>query len=93
MDLVTVWTLHNDPQNLKIHITGSKLSKVGGMTHQNLCEKGTKPIEKVLDQSVIPADMEFVQNFTPPDFQAKTFTPSISPNFTSFSKKKNTKNE
>ena len=25
--------------------------------------------------------MRFVQNFTPPDFQAKTFTPSISPNF------------
>ena len=32
------------------------------------------------------ADMEFVQNFTPPDFQAKNFTPSISPNFNSFSK-------
>ena len=32
--------------------------------------------------------MEFVQNFTPPDFQAKNFTPSISPNFNSFSKKK-----
>ena len=33
--------------------------------------------------------MESVQNFTPPDFQAKNFTPSISPNFNSFSKKKN----
>ena len=33
-------------------------------------------------------DMEFVQNFTPPDFQAKNFTPSISPNFNSFSGKK-----
>ena len=32
--------------------------------------------------------MEFVQNFTPPDFQAKKFTPSISPNFNSFSMKK-----
>ena len=32
--------------------------------------------------------MEFVQNFTPPDFQATNFTPSISPNFNSFSKKK-----
>ena len=32
--------------------------------------------------------MEFVQNFTPPDFQAKNFTPSISPNFNSFTKKK-----
>ena len=36
------------------------------------------------------ADMEFVQKFTPPDFQAKSFTPSISPNFNSFSDK-NTK--
>ena len=35
--------------------------------------------------------MEFVQKFTPPDFQAKNFTPSISPNFNSFSGK-NTKN-
>ena len=34
-----------------------------------------------------PLDMRFVQNFTPPDFQAKTFTPSISPNFNSFSDK------
>ena len=38
------------------------------------------------------ADMDFVQKFTPSDFQAKNFTPSISPNFNSFSKK-NTKNE
>ena len=37
-----------------------------------------------------PADMRFVQNFTLPDLQAKTFTPSISPNFNSFSDK-NTK--
>ena len=36
--------------------------------------------------------MEFVQNFTPADFQAKNFTPSISPYFNSFSKKKQ-KNE
>ena len=34
--------------------------------------------------------MEFVKNFTPHDFQAKNFTPSISPNFDSFSDK-NTK--
>ena len=33
-------------------------------------------------------DMKFVQNFTPPDFQVKNFTPPISPNFNSFSKKK-----
>ena len=39
----------------------------------------------------LKADMEFVQNFTPPDFQAKNFTPSISPNFNSFSKKKHKK--
>ena len=36
----------------------------------------------------IITDMEFVQNFTPPDFQTKNFTPPISPNFNSFSKKK-----
>ena len=29
--------------------------------------------------------MRFVRNFTPPDFQANTFAPSISPNFNSFS--------
>ena len=34
--------------------------------------------------------MIFVKKFTPPDFQAKNFTPSISPNFNSFSDK-NTK--
>ena len=37
------------------------------------------------------ADMEFVQKFTPPDFQAKNFTPSISPNFNSFSGEKTQK--
>ena len=37
-------------------------------------------------------DMRFVRNFTPPDFQAKTFTLSISPNFNSFSDT-NTKSE
>ena len=35
--------------------------------------------------------MEFVQKFTPLDFQVKNFTPSISPNFKSFSKKKHKK--
>ena len=35
--------------------------------------------------------MEFVQSFTPLDFQAKNFTPSISPNFDSFSKEKTQK--
>ena len=33
------------------------------------------------------ADMEFVKNFTLPDFQAKNFTLSISPNFNNFSDK------
>ena len=45
-------------------------------------------------QILIPTDdtdMEFVENFTPPDFQAKNFTPSISPNFNSFSGKKRQK--
>ena len=37
------------------------------------------------------ADMEFVKNFAPSDFQAKNFTPSISSNFNSFSKKKHKK--
>ena len=35
--------------------------------------------------------MEFVKKITLPDFQAKNFTPSISPNFNSFSKKKHKK--
>ena len=37
------------------------------------------------------ADMKFVKKVTPPDFQAKNFTPSISPNFNSFSKEKTQK--
>ena len=35
--------------------------------------------------------MEFVKKFTPSDFQEKNFTPSISPHFNSFSKKKHKK--
>ena len=35
--------------------------------------------------------MEFVKKITPPDFQAKNFTPSISPYFNSFSGKKTQK--
>ena len=35
--------------------------------------------------------MEFVQKNTPPDFQAKHLTPSISPNFNSFGEKKTKK--
>ena len=41
---------------------------------------------------ILPADMRFVQNFTPPDFRAKTFTPSISPNFKGFIDEKQTMN-
>ena len=37
------------------------------------------------------SDMKFVKKITPPDFQAKNFTPSISPNFNSFGKKKHKK--
>ena len=43
-----------------------------------------------LERKIESTDMEFVKNFTPPDFQAKKFTLSISPNFNSFSDK-NTK--
>ena len=35
--------------------------------------------------------MEFVKNFTPSGFRVKNFTPLISPNFNSFSKKKHKK--
>ena len=38
-------------------------------------------------------DMRFVKKFTPPDFQAKNFTPLISPNFNSFGDKNTKKNE
>ena len=38
----------------------------------------------------LSSDIRFVKNFTPPDFQAKNFTPLISPNFNSFGDK-NTK--
>ena len=41
--------------------------------------------------SSLSADMEFVKNFTPSDFQEIFFTPSMSPNLNSFSKKKHKK--
>ena len=50
----------------------------------------SKKIETII--AMIVSDMRFVKNFTPPDFQAKDFTPLISLNFNSFSDK-NTKNE
>ena len=40
---------------------------------------------RVRSHSAFPPDMIIVQNFTLPDFHAKTFTPSVSPNFNSFS--------
>ena len=36
-------------------------------------------------------DMRFVKKITPPDFQAKNFTPLISQNFNSFGEKKKRK--
>ena len=52
-------------------------------------------VESAVDEprllELLNSDMEFVKKFTPPDFQAKNFTPSISPNFNSFSKKKHKK--
>ena len=44
------------------------------------------------DKHNLTSDMEFVKKITPPDFQVKDFTPSISPNFNSVSGKKH-KNE
>ena len=46
-------------------------------------------IGNIIDQK--GPDMEFAQKFTPPDFRAKYFMPSISPNFNSFSKKEHKK--
>jgi len=39
----------------------------------------------------ISPDMRFVKKFTPPDFQAKSFTPLISPNFNNFGNKEHKK--
>ena len=50
-----------------------------------LLKSTCQPFQRLLFKQV--ADIEFVKNFTPPDFRAKNFTPSISPNFNSFSKK------
>ena len=56
-----------------------------------LIRRGRKKKIAHIDPIPIDPDMEFVQNFTLPDFQAKNFTQSISPNFNSFSKKKHKK--
>ena len=56
----------------------------------NVVAFGEDDIEQsVVIQDGCNSDMEFVEKFTPPDFQAKNFSPSISPNFNSFSGKKN----
>ena len=57
-----------------------------------LCSQDVEIVIITNSQRSVPrSDMEFVKNFTPPDFQAKNFTPSILPNFNSFSKKKHKK--
>ena len=53
--------------------------------------KERPPLVSMVMMIMEMTDMEFVQNFTPPDFQAKNFTPSISPHFNSFSKKNHKK--
>ena len=66
---------------------------------QRSWQEQTWPSTNDLEQDLITfkwnakeqADMEFVQKFTQPDFQAKHFTPSISPNFYSFIGKKHNK--
>ena len=57
------------------------------ITHR-LTHKYTVHITQIHILHDAQTDMEFVQKFTPPDFQAKNFTPSILPYFSSFSKKK-----
>ena len=54
---------------------------------QGTQNKDIKPMSlgRELWQSIRQADMEFVKKFTPPEFRAKNFTPSISPNFNSVS--------
>ena len=45
----TSFTLHQGSENLKIPTIGSKFKfmlQTYGVTYQNLCKKGTKPIEK-----------------------------------------------
>ena len=57
LNLVTVLTLHIDPQYLKKSLykgQKSKLSQTYGVTYQNVCEKGTKPTKKELAQSDLP---------------------------------------
>ena len=64
-------------------------------THQPTHQQGTKwtgKAKNIFAHIKIftgkSSDMEFVQKFTPLYFQVKNFTPSILPNFNSFSKRK-----
>ena len=52
------------------------------------CQIGDISLVLGLNSAQLSADMEFVQKFTPLDFQVKNSTLSILPNFNSFSKKK-----
>ena len=47
----------------------------------------TKCTKKNTNTTTASSDMRFVESFTPPDFEAKTFTPPTSPNLNSFSDK------
>ena len=70
------------------HVFPEKLTKKTCLKVQNLqINFRTENDFSENSSVVVSSDMEFVQNFTPPDFQAKNFTQSISPNFNSFSKK------
>ena len=70
------------PQNSQAHS-----SLESGKTNDEgmVCEEETCSFVSLV------TDMEFVKNFTPSDFQEKNFTPSISPNFNDFNKKKHKK--
>ena len=59
-----------------------RISQEHKSNHPRLDPRQAKPSQALSD---------IFQNFTPPDFRAKNFTPSISPNFNSFSKKKHNK--
>ena len=88
-------------EQLVEHVAGGDEESKAGVVAKYLDQQDPKFVEVVAKKSKAlkenkkftpaQADMKFVQNFTPPDFQAKNLTPSISPNFNSFSKKKHKK--
>ena len=73
-----------------VYRQGSKLLGVTKITDDRGLNRETQRSQRT---RVFGADMEFVQIFTPPDFWAKNFTLSISPNFNSFSGKTQTMSE